>query len=93
MTPAALETLADQDLLTALVGLEPLSLLPNQTSLTDLQLASPSEPAKLVVVLVHLFGTVAFEHVTQSQSQFQTHSVSQNRCNLMPINASSALIC
>ncbi len=67
MTPAALETLADEDLLTALVGLEPLSLLPDQTSLTDLQLASPSAPAKLVVVLVHLFGTVAFEHVTQSQ--------------------------
>jgi hypothetical protein len=67
MTPAALETLADQDLLTALVGLEPLSLLPNQVRLTDLQPASPSQPAKLVVVLVHLFGTVAFEHVTRSQ--------------------------
>jgi len=65
--PAALEALADQELLTALVGLEPLSLLPHQISLTDLQPASHSEPAMLVVVLVHLFGTVALEHLTQSQ--------------------------
>jgi len=65
--PAALEALADQELLTALVGLEPLSLLPHQISLTDLQPASHSEPAMLVVMLVHLFGTVALEHLTQSQ--------------------------
>ena len=92
MTPAALETLADQDLLTALVGLEPLSLLPNQTSLTDSQPASHSEPEMLVVVLVHLFSTVALEHLTQSQEDSSITDTQRQPEQMQP-NADQCFIC
>ncbi|DBA65715.1 TPA: hypothetical protein ACH3X2_002762 [Trebouxia sp. C0005] len=100
--PAALETaaraimlpaaLTDKDLLTALVGLEPLSLLPNQISLTDSQPASRMEPEMLVVVLVHLFSTVAHEHLTQSQGESSITDTQRQPGQMQP-NADQCFNC
>ena len=92
MMPAALNSLAGQDLLTALVGLEPLSLLPNQISLTDSQPASHLEPAMLVVVLVHLFRTVALDHLTQSQEDSSVTDTQRQPEQMQP-NADQCFKC